>query len=232
MPNFENAILSSLYVDSLIQNARDYLEKSTMSSRWMIEYPVLKNYSLSDYIENDAINVRKKESFLRDDTLKLEGIEIDSTNDTSINKNNEEFLCSLREQEGDFVISLERTDFEDGYNNPILDFIEKNICQNRYMTFLWLYEVYSRHRENERIIAGLLRIVECKTTVEDIDTFFPLVELGIKNANPMCQEAAIMTIETWRDKQCLELLESSHLSSPLMQQYANIVISELKKELV
>ena len=233
MINVESEILSSLRIDVLMQSAREYLEQSTQSSRWMIEYPALKNYSLSDYLENDAINVRKKtESLFYDDTLKLDGIELGSTSSVSINKNNEEFLNSLRLQEEDFVVSLERTDFEDGYNNSILDFVEKNISQNRYTTFLWLYGVYTRHRDDDRIITGLLRIIESKTTVADIDTFFPLVELGLKNPNPMCQEAAIMTIETWRDKQCLKLLESSNISSPLIQRYANVVVLELKKELL
>ena len=224
-----NEILSSSALD-LIKASEVLAKKPNLSSLWMIESPILKDYALSDYLENDALNPMHTILPFPEDFFKLDAVELDSTSDTSINKTNEEFMVYLRSQEEDFVISLVRADFEDGYNNEVLDFIDKCIKENRYVTFVWLYQVYSRHNSDPRVLAGALRIVESKSTIDDIDTFYPMVELGLKSQNPMCQEAAIMTIETWRDKQSLQLLESVKLNSSIMQQYANIVISELRRE--
>lgn len=225
-----NEILSSTNIDLIIKSSEALAKKPNLSSLWMIESPFLKDNALSDYLENDALNPMHTILPFDEDSFKLDAIELDSTSDTSINKTNEEFMMYLKNQEEDLVISLIRTDFEDGYNNEVLNFVDKCKNENRYITFLWLYQVYSRHKSDYRVLAGLLRIIESKSTVDDIDTFYPMVELGLKNPNPMCQEAAIMTIETWRNKQCLQLLESIQLSSPVMQQYANIVITELRRE--
>lgn len=225
-----NEILSSSALDLMIKTSEALAKKPNLSSLWMIDSPIGKDYAFSDYLENDALNPLHAVLPFQDSPLRLDAIEPESTSDTTINKSNEEFLKYLKDQEEDFVISLIRTDFEDGYNNEVLDFIDKCIKENRYVTFVWLYQVYSRHKSDYRVLAGLLRIVESKSTVDDIDTFYPMVELALKNPNPMCQEAAIMTIETWRNKQCLQLLESIKLSSPIMQQYANIVITELRRE--
>ena len=225
-----NEILSSSTIDLMMKTSEALAKRPNLSSLWMIESPILKDNALSDYLENDALNPMYTILPYPEDSFKLEAIELDSTSDTSINKTNEEFMMYLKNQEEDFVISLIRADFEDGYNNEVLNFIDKCIKENRYVTFVWLYQVYSRHKSDYRVLAGVLRIIESKSTVDDMDTFYPMVELGLKNTNPMCQEAAIMTIETWRNKQCLQLLESIKLSSPVMQQYANIVITELKQE--
>lgn len=61
--------------------------------------------------------------------------------------------------------------------------------------------------------------------------FIPMVRSGLSDKSTLIQEAAIMIIEEWRTKECLDALERTVLASQWIQEYANSVIKELKGEL-
>ena len=61
--------------------------------------------------------------------------------------------------------------------------------------------------------------------------FIPMVRSGLSDKSTLIQEAAIMIIEEWRTKECLDALERTELTSQWIKEYANSVINELKEEL-
>lgn len=82
------------------------------------------------------------------------------------------------------------------------------------------------------VLAGLLRIIELTIRNEDVDILLPIVKAGLADKSSMVQEAAIMVIEQWRTKNCLEALETSTFHSKMIEVYANQIIEELKEELL
>ena len=64
------------------------------------------------------------------------------------------------------------------------------------------------------------------------DTLLPMVIAGLNAPSSKTQEAALMVIEEWRTKQCLDALKTYlNRSSRLIERYAKVVETELEEEL-
>ncbi len=155
----------------------------------------------------------------------------DSTNTIDINSVNRAYRNQLSEETDTFVEELIRMDFEDGMENYLTEEVKGYIHDNALATYSWLNHIYSSNQKNEDVIAGLLRIIAMDVEEEDYDDLLPIVKAGLGDIGAKAQEAAVMVIERWRTKNCLDALQTAHIQSPWIRSYANKVETELIKEL-
>lgn len=66
---------------------------------------------------------------------------------------------------------------------------------------------------------------------ENSDMLLPIVIAGLANINSKTQEAALMVIEQWRTKNCLDALQTTNFSSVWLKEYAKQIEAELIEEL-
>lgn len=154
----------------------------------------------------------------------------ESTDSCNIESANRKFFTQLNNYTPTFVRILKKTDFEDGVTNHTSDIVENFIDVNSFVTYSWLSSIYSNYQQNSIVLAGLLRIIELTIRNEDVDFLLPIVKAGLADKSSMVQEAAIMVIEQWRTKNCLDALETSSFQSEIMKSYAYEVLEELKEE--
>ena len=66
----------------------------------------------------------------------------------------------------------------------------------------------------------------------DENILLPMVLASLRSDNSAEQEAAIMVIEEWRTKECLDAISNvPRFSSDIIADYAKMVTDELKQEL-
>lgn len=155
----------------------------------------------------------------------------DSTKTEDINAINRAFRNKLSEETDMFVRELIRTDFEDGMDNYLAEEVREYIHDNALATYSWINHIYSDNQKNEDVIAGLLRIIAIDVEEEDYDDLLPIVKAGLCDYGAKVQEAAVMVIERWRTKNCLDALQTANIQSPWIRSYAKKVEIELIKEL-
>lgn len=155
----------------------------------------------------------------------------DSTNTIDINSVNRAYRNQLSEETDTFVEELIRMDFEDGMENYLTEEVKGYIQENALATYSWLNHIYSSNQKNEDVIAGLLRIIAMDVEEEDYDDLLPIVKAGLCDLGTSAQEAAVMVIEKWRTKNCLDALQTANIHSPWIRSYAKKVELELIKEL-
>ena len=156
----------------------------------------------------------------------------DNTNADEINKANQEYLDYLRTRTEEISNTIARTEFEDGMDNDVTILIKGFANTNRSATYNWLDELYSKNLNKPSVVQGILRTLAMITNKGDENILLPIVIASLRNNNSAEQEAAIMVIEEWRTKECLDALNSvSAFSSEMIADYAKIVIEELKEEL-
>ena len=158
-------------------------------------------------------------------------ISIDSTDIDDINKANSVFDSMLRKRTPMFIWTLCHTDFEDGVSNCIIDEVESYLKKNKYVTITWLHSLYAQNQKNQDILAGLLRIIGMTIKTEDSDKLLTMVIAGLTEPCSKTQEAALMVIEEWRTKNCLEALKNRSFNTQWISNYAKIVERELINEL-
>ena len=212
--------IMSTYLDSF-RTGGDLLDFNAVNTRDpldLLKYPVFPqktNYN-NDQLTSGQIKI---------------GISVDSTDTDAINQINEEFALRLKARSKYFIISLKMADFEDGMTNELSDEVEQYLAHNKYPTYAWLNSLYSQNQTDYEVIAGLLRIINLTIDTSDSNYLLPIVKCGLNDRNIEAQEAAIMVVERWRTKECLDALQTAHFSSPWIKEYADNIISELIKEL-
>lgn len=149
----------------------------------------------------------------------------------NINVANEQFRQYLDSQTKDFVRALKWTDFEDGIENDITRQVSAYIEQNRYVTYCWLNKIFNDNRSMPNITSGLLRTLAMVVDKSDTDIMLSMVVAGIASTHSEDQEAAIMVVEKWRTKDCLDAMLNTSYGSDWVREYAMQVIGELKEEL-
>ena len=92
--------------------------------------------------------------------------------------------------------------------------------------------MYSKNLNKPIIVEGILRTLAMITEIGDENILLPIVVAGLRSEVSAEQEAAIMVIEEWRTKECLEAIRSVHrYASDIIKNYAMMVAEELKEEL-
>lgn len=164
-------------------------------------------------------------------SIQKKNIVRDSTDNNEINNKNEDFLNVLKLHSSEFTTSIKKADFEDGMMNDVADEVEIYINQNKYATYLWLHFLYSQNQNDYKVISALLRIIGLTVDIQDSDLLLPIVKCGLNDSHIEAQEAALMVIEKWRTKECLDALNTSHFSSKWISKYAESIVKELEEEL-
>lgn len=150
----------------------------------------------------------------------------------AINRENQEYLDYLRTKTNEITNAILRTDFEDGMDNDVTHLFKKFSRQNKAATFNWIAELYSINLNKPVVVEGLLRIVSMITEKGDETILLPLVVASLRSEISAEQEAAVMVIEEWRTRECLEAIRSvTRFSSDIVKDYANMVADELEEEL-
>lgn len=155
----------------------------------------------------------------------------DSTETRDINAINDKFLNTLRERTDSYVKLIVRTDFEDGMTNDAVEEARSYYLQNKSVTINWFGEIYSKNQRNAIVISGLLRIISMIVLVSDSASLIPIVKCGLSDNSSIAQESALMVIEVWRTKECLDAIKTSNFEFSWINDYAQKVVSELEKEL-
>lgn len=188
--------------------------------------------SLLSKIQIGKIEQNKPDDFLiiESDNVQKTGSP-DSTNTFDINTVNRAYRNQLSEETETFVEKLIRMDFEDGMENYLTEEVKGYIQDNALATYSWLNHIYSSNQKNEDVIAGLLRVIAMDVEEEDYDDLLPIVKAGLCDLGARAQEAAIMVIEKWRTKNCLDALQTANIQSLWIRSYAKKVELELIKEL-
>lgn len=186
---------------------------------------------------SDLVHLYKEYHYKANEATSLVGQEqvsesLESTDSNDIEMQNRKVFAQLQKYTLTFVRILKRTDFEDGMTNYVSDVVEDFIKSNSFVTYSWLSTIYSSYQKDAVVLAGLLRIIELTIRNEDVEILLPIVKAGLADKSSMVQEAAIMVIEQWRTKNCLEALETSTFHSKMIEVYANQIIEELKEELL
>jgi len=156
----------------------------------------------------------------------------ENTRVNDVNKANQEYFEYLQSRSEEIATAIMRTEFEDGMDNDVTLLIKSFAKRNKAATYNWLDELYSTHLRHSSVLQGILRTLAMITERGDENILLPMVVASLRSNNSAEQEAAIMVIEEWRTKECLEALCSTQkYSSEMIADYAKMVTKELKEEL-
>ena len=115
-------------------------------------------------------------------------------------------------------------------DNDVIELIRSYIKKNKSATYNWLNELYSKNLKNSPLIEGLLRTLAMVTERGDENSLLPIVISGLRSGVASEQESAIMVIEEWRTKECLDALKTTQFSTGWIKTYAEKVMHELEEE--
>ena len=198
-------------------------------------------YRMPAYLDSSAFirqdtedGVKKKEANSISSSTRQEAsvTTTETTRIDDVNKANKEYLDYLRSRTDEIANAISRTEFEDGMDNDITLLIRSFAKKNKSATYNWLDELYSKNLNRPSIVQGILRSLAMITERGDENILLPIVVAGLRSGNSAEQEAAIMVIEEWRTKECLDAISSvTAFSSEIIADYAKMVREELKKEL-
>ena len=155
-----------------------------------------------------------------------------TTGSVDVNKANQEYLDYLRTRTDEIANAIMRTEFEDGMDNDITLLIKSFARSNKSATYNWLDELYSKNVNRPSVVQGILRTLAMITEQGDENILLPMVVASLRSDNSAEQEAAIMVIEEWRTKECLDAINTvPRFASEIIADYAKMVTDELKEEL-
>lgn len=222
------------------RSLRDYIHSLDFDETYdqIINLAYTTNIHIDDINHfSDLVHLYKEYHYDANEATSLVGQEqvgesFESTDSNDIEMQNRKVFAQLQKYTLTFVRILKRTDFEDGMTNYVSDVVEDFIKSNSFVTYSWLSTMYSNYQKDAVVLAGLLRIIELTIRNEDVDILLPIVKAGLADKSSMVQEAAIMVIEQWRTKNCLDALETATFHSKMIELYANQIIEELKEELL
>lgn len=194
-------------------------------------------YRTPDFRDRSALmrldfrdGIKEEENSSANDEIFISSTE--STGVDDINKANQEYLDYLRSRTEEIAISISHTVFDDGMDNDVTLLIKSFAKKNKSVTYNWLNELYSKNLNNPIVIHGILRSIAMITELGDENVLLPIVVASLRSDNSLEQEAAIMVVEEWRTKECLDAICSvPTFSSKIITDYANMVKEELKEEL-
>lgn len=198
-------------------------------------------YKLPDYLDGTSFLRPDTEDGAEDDSIKVvfystadnsKGEAADySTRSIDINKANQEDLEYFRSRSKEIVNALKFADFEDGMDNDVTELIRSFVKRNKSATYNWLNDIYGRNHQDNAFVEGLLRTLAMVTEKGDETMLLAIVIAGLRSGISSEQEAAVMVIEEWRTKECLEALKNCDFASQWIAIYAGKVQEELECEL-
>ena len=167
---------------------------------------------------------------VNDNTESVELLADYSTRAADVNRINQEDLEYFRSRSEEIVNAIASTDFEDGMENDVTELIGKYVRRNKFAAYIWLNDLFSSNLLNTSFVEGLLRTIAMVTEKGDETTLLPIVLAGLRSQVSSEQEAAIMVIEEWRTKECLDAMKTTDFGNGWLKVYADKVMQELEKE--
>ena len=217
-----------LGLDVLSDALKDY---SSLAELYRIpDYLVSSALLRLDYEDgfSGAENHSEKDSTRGD----LTSVISDTTSISDVNKANQEYLDYLRTRTEEVTFAIAHTDFEDGMDNDVTILLRSFAKSNKATTYNWLDELFSKNFNNPIVVEGILRSLAMITDKGDENILLPIVIAALRSGVSVEQEAAIMVIEEWRTKECLDAIQSVlNFASDIIEDYAMMVAGELEKEL-
>lgn len=195
-----------------------------------IEINEIPQITLEDNFELRLVDDSQVSSY-RNEQKVLQSDKGDSTSTSTQRQMNLELLEEFNKQKAKFVYLLHHTNFEDGLDNEATEFFSKLFKKDPCISLFWLSGVYTDNMTDIAVVEGILRIISMLDAVEYRKYILPLVKASFNDKNVEVQEAAIMVAEKWRNKMCLEALQTTSFASKWIKEYANQVMNELKEEL-
>lgn len=195
-----------------------------------IELEDIPEITLEDNFELRLVDDSQVSSHRSDQNI-LRSEKSDSTSTSSQRQMNLELLEKFNQKQAKFVYLLHHTNFEDGLENEATEFFGRLFKEDPCISLFWLSGVYTENMTDIAVVEGILRIISMLDAVEYRKYILPLVKASFNDKNVEVQEAAIMVAEKWRNKMCLEALQTTSFASDWIQEYANQVMDELKEEL-
>lgn len=154
-----------------------------------------------------------------------------NTRAVDVNQLNYEDLEYFRSRSEEMVNAMANTDFEDGMDNDVTELMESYIRRNKFAVYIWLNELYGQNLKNLPFVEGLLRTIAMVTEKGDENSLMPIVVAGLRSQESSEQEAAIMVVEEWRTKECLQAMKTADFGDGWLKVYADKVMCEIEKEL-
>ncbi len=195
-----------------------------------LNFDELPEITLEDNFELRLVDDIQVSSHRGDQKMFRSG-KADSTSTSSQRQMNLELLEEFNKRQAKFVYLLHHTIFEDGIENEATEFFSKLFKKDPCISLFWLSGVYTDNMSDVAVVEGILRIISMLDAIEYRKYILPVVKASFSDKNVEIQEAAIMVAENWRNKMCLEALQTTQFASKWIQKYANQVIEELKDEL-
>ena len=197
-------------------------------------YRVPASLDSSAFVRQDAGDgMKKKEAKLVSGSSKTKDAvsATETTREYDVNRVNEQFRKYLERQTKDFIRTLTWVDFEDGVENDATRQVSQYMFQNRYVTYCWLNQIFNDNRTRPHITSSILRTLAMVVNRNDADIMLSIVTSGISSQHSEDQEAALMVIEKWRTKECLDAMLNTTYGSDWVKEYAMQIAAELKEEL-
>lgn len=227
----------TVYNDTILENSSllfNYIGKNDETNCCNSEIKYNDINAIQNKIENDLDSETSDNG--REDTgkkIKRPQLSIDETTDLeTISKYNSCHLDFFNTHTNSIISQILRTDFQDGMTNEVTEQVKTFFEINRMVACNWLNSIFSTNQNNPVIISGLLRIISMLDSNDYPSFLMPIVRAGLGDKNSMTQEAALMVIEEWRTKECLDALLNTAFVNGWIKDYSNKIILELKKELV
>lgn len=162
----------------------------------------------------------------------------ETTDTVDVEKENRKYIDRLKTKESFFIDILLHTDFEDGETNEAIDFVNSALEENSMPTSLWIADLFNKYSKNTdsfsiTITYGLLRIIayldnkDCFNYIKSV--LLLILDSAIHSNIIFIQEAALMVIESWRDKDSYSLIENYNFEQ---SSYLDAYSKALKKELI
>lgn len=150
---------------------------------------------------------------------------------SDINTLNEHFLEKLDDGKAELIYLMRHTSIEDGVEDDVVSYVRPYYVENKYMTILWFYKLYSEYQDNSVVFSNILNIFFFLDVKHyDLPYLVSMVSNGLNSPFSIVQEVAIKVTEKWRTKECLVALKQAQYKSAWIRTYANQVISELEQE--
>lgn len=213
---------SQLYYDSL--EATSGLSKITSGLKMPSVYIPLMD---EDIVDEEKAPI----SSTNDNTEVVVSLADYNTRAVDVNQLNYEDLEYFRSRSEEMVNAMANTDFEDGMDNDVTELMESYIRRNKFAAYIWLNELYGQNLKNLRFVEGLLRTIAMVTEKGDENSLMPIVVAGLRSQESSEQEAAIMVVEEWRTKECLQAMKTADFGDGWLKVYADKVMCEIEKEL-
>jgi hypothetical protein len=120
-------------------------------------------------------------------------------------------------------------EFEYGFESAGDAFVRQRLRENALATKEWINEIFLAHFHDERVVAGILRII-AHLEYEEIEPQGPTMAIAaLSHESAVVQECGVRAFENWEFPGCVEYLKSLSCGEDWLQQYIETVIAGLEE---